>query len=81
MVKSIASIPRVHKLQHFLNCVKGDAALAFKNTKIIGTDFNVMWNQLLKRYDLIRARLETPFVYMISAPHVKRVAADLAHDA
>ena len=75
MVKSIASIPWFHKLQHLLNCLKGDAAQAFQNTKIIATDFDVIWNQLLKRYDRIRARLETHFIYMISAPYVKRTAA------
>ena len=79
MVKDVASIPKVHKLQHLLSCLEGDAAKAFKNTRIIAANFDVVWTQLLNRYDRTRARLENHLFHIISVPHAKRTASDLTH--
>ena len=79
MVKDVPSIPKVHKLQHLLASLDGEAANAFKNTKIIAANFDLVWQQLLNRYDRTRARLETHFFHMITAPTADRTAADITH--
>ena len=77
MVKDVPGIPAINKLHHLLASLEGDAAKAFKNTRITGANFNVVWQQLLKRYDQTRVRLDTHLSRLISVLPAKRTAADL----
>lgn len=41
----------VLKLQHLVSCLEGEAARRLANFKVIGSNFDVAWTTLYRRYD------------------------------
>ena len=59
MVKNDTTLSSVLKLQHLLSCLDGEPARRVRNLPMIGTNFAVAWDILLKRYDIPAHRLST----------------------
>ena len=67
-VKNVNTIEPIVKLQHLISCIEGDAARRLSNMKIIGTNLDVAWDILMRRYDNKRIRLTAQLNRLISVP-------------
>lgn len=74
-VKNVDSIDPVIKLQHLMSCLEGDAARRLNNIQIVGTNLNVAWDILVRRYDNKRVRLFAQLNRLITAPAVNPKAS------
>ena len=68
LVKNDTALGSVLKLQHLLSCLDGEAARRIKSLQLIGSNFSVAWDTLLKRYDNPRVRLSAHMRRLMSMP-------------
>ena len=66
MAKDQTALTPVLKLQHLLACLEGDAAGRLRNLEVVGTNFDVAWTVLLRRYDNKRLKLAVQFNKLLS---------------
>ena len=57
MVKNDTTLSSVLKLDHLISCLDGEAARRVESLQLIGSNFQVAWETLTKRYDNQRVRL------------------------
>ncbi|CAB0040511.1 unnamed protein product [Trichogramma brassicae] len=76
LVRDNQAIPKVAKLQHLLNAVKGPAAMRLKGIEITDANFDVAWDKLARRYDNRRIRLFNALEHIIQLPTVKTRTAE-----
>ncbi|XP_058810074.1 uncharacterized protein LOC131675195, partial [Phymastichus coffea] len=68
MVKDVPHIANVQKLQRLLSSLEGSAAARLRNIPLVGTNFEVAWNILLKSYDNNRIKLADHLKRLLSMP-------------
>ena len=68
LVKNDTTLGSVLKLQHLLSCLDGEPARRVRNLSMIGTNFAVAWDILLKRYDIPAHRLSTHLRKLLRLP-------------
>ena len=80
LVKNRTSLSAVDKLQHLLPCLKGDAARRLRNLEVIGSNFEIAWDALLRRYDNKGLKLALQLNKLLSMqPAICRSVAEITH--
>ena len=78
-LQSLPLLTDVEKLQHLLNSVRGPAADRLKGIQIIGSNYQIAWQRLVRRFDHPQLRLSSHIESLLQLPHVRsRNSKDLA---
>ena len=72
IIKDKPHLSDVMKLQHLINCVEDPAARRLKGIKIVGSNLEVAWDKLVRRYDNPKLRLSSHLENLINVAPVKR---------
>ena len=72
VIKDKPNVSSVLKLQHLMSCVDGSAAKRLKGMKMIGSNFEVTWDKLVRRYDNPKRRLATHLDSLINLKPASR---------
>ena len=76
VIKDKPNLSAVLKLQHLMNNVEGEAKSRLKGMKMIGSNLEVAWDKLLRRYDNPKRRLATHLDTLIHLKPASRKNVD-----
>ena len=68
MVRNDTTLSSVLKLEHLISCLDGEAARRVESLQLIGSNFQVAWETLTKRYDNQRVKLSAHMRRLLNLP-------------
>ena len=70
-IESRPGLSNISKLQHLLEAMRGPAAQRLKGIRLVGSNFKVAWDRLLRRFDNRHRRLSSHLESLIELPHIR----------